>query len=202
MQLPLKLCALQISFVATLPIKILLFVVASFHNFKCQNRNSFKFSILKKEFLYTLGQLVLQPRQLCGLLIRNCGTPFNPFDSNWLNAKFSWQSFIESFSRTVPLPPKPKNPASWHPRFHHRHPSRNNLPVRILQLSDIHYDPAYLEGAEADCAEPMCCIKRVPKTKRRAGFWGTVGKCDVPLRTVENLFEHINRTHKVVQYNN
>lgn len=28
---------------------------------------------------------------------------------------------------------------------------------KVLHLSDTHYDPYYLEGSNADCAEPLCC---------------------------------------------
>jgi hypothetical protein len=38
---------------------------------------------IQDEFLYVLGKLVLSPRQLCGLLLRDCGTPLDPFDTNW-----------------------------------------------------------------------------------------------------------------------
>ena len=100
--------------------------------------------------------------------------------------------------RNVPLPPFPsyQNLSS---KFS-KNQKNKTTPLRILQLSDIHFDPAYLEGSEADCDEPVCCIKKPTKgvpVKKKAGYWGTIAKCDIPLRTVENLLEHINGTHKV-----
>jgi len=102
--------------------------------------------------------------------------------------------------RNISLPPSP-------PTFKNFKSSTNQTnkttPIRILQLSDIHFDPAYLEGSEADCEEPVCCIKMPKKgelVKKKAGYWGTAAKCDIPLRTVENLLEHINRTHKVRKF--
>lgn len=138
-------------------------------------------SQFKDEFLYVLEKLVFQPSQLCGLILSGCGNPINPFDTNW----------------NISLPPSP-------PTFKNFKSSTNQTnkttPIRILQLSDIHFDPAYLEGSEADCEEPVCCIKMPKKgelVKKKAGYWGTAAKCDIPLRTVENLLEHINRTHKL-----
>lgn len=30
-------------------------------------------------------------------------------------------------------------------------------PLTIVQISDTHTDPLYVEGSLADCAEPLCC---------------------------------------------
>lgn len=52
----------------------------------------------------------------------------------------------------------------------------------------------YAAGTAADCKEPLCCRKDsgVPSWRRReAGYWGTYGKCDLPLRTVENLLANV-----------
>lgn len=33
-----------------------------------------------------------------------------------------------------------------------------NAPTfKVLHLSDTHFDPYYMEGSNADCAEPLCC---------------------------------------------
>uniref|UniRef100_A0A183C519 Saposin B-type domain-containing protein n=1 Tax=Globodera pallida TaxID=36090 RepID=A0A183C519_GLOPA len=37
----------------------------------------------RDEFLYVLGRLALSPGQLCALLVANCGTPADPFNTNW-----------------------------------------------------------------------------------------------------------------------
>ncbi|CAK5048730.1 unnamed protein product [Meloidogyne enterolobii] len=102
------------------------------------------------------------------------------------------------FFRNVSLPPSPPNFKYFTKSS--KNQTNKTTPIRILQLSDIHFDPAYLEGSEADCEEPVCCIKMPKKgesVKKKAGYWGTAAKCDIPLRTVENLLEHINRTHKL-----
>ncbi|KAF7637738.1 Sphingomyelin phosphodiesterase [Meloidogyne graminicola] len=121
-------------------------------------------SQFKDEFLYVLGKLVFQPSQLCGLILNSCGTPINPFDTNW----------------NISLPPS----------------SSINLKSSKKTTKPIHY----LEGSEAECGKPVCCIKKPRKgmpIKKKSGYWGTTAKCDIPLRTVENLLGHINKTHKV-----
>ncbi|XP_010777354.1 sphingomyelin phosphodiesterase [Notothenia coriiceps] len=58
------------------------------------------------------------------------------------------------------------------------------------------YPQEYAVGSAADCKDPLCCRadSRPPKWRRwEAGFWGTYSKCDLPLRTVENLLENAAR---------
>lgn len=147
------------------------------------------------EFLYVLGQLVFRPSQLCGLMVRDCGTPIDPFDGNW----------------EVPLPPK-ASPVPENENLHRGARSLAHLraervqqqevvtPLRILQISDIHFDSGYSAGSEADCTQPACCVQQVDHPKRAAGWWGTAAKCDVPLRTVENMLEHISRTQQKLDF--
>lgn len=52
----------------------------------------------------------------------------------------------------------------------------------------------YVVGSAADCNKPLCCRKDsgFPTWRHReAGYWGTYGKCDLPLRTVENMLQNI-----------
>ena len=85
-------------------------------------------------------------------------------------------------------------------------PTKPGSPViRILQLADIHIDFEYQPGAIAECAQPLCC--RNISTLRNdviefeesiyAGFWGDYRSCDIPLWTVENMFEHISKNEDV-----
>lgn len=51
----------------------------------------------------------------------------------------------------------------------------------------------YDVGSAADCKEPLCCRNNSGSpnlSRRKAGHWGTYGKCDLPLWTVENLLEN------------
>lgn len=54
-------------------------------------------------------------------------------------------------------------------------------------------DQEYDVGSAADCKEPLCCRNNSGSpnlSRRKAGHWGTYGKCDLPLWTVENLLEN------------
>ena len=99
--------------------------------------------------------------------------------------------------------------------------------IRILQLSDIHIDFEYQPGALAECGQPLCCrnsstIKRgdvkSSSNETSSGYWGDYRNCgiymiinfnesirnfkqnndlDVPLWTVENMFDHISKNEDV-----
>ena len=57
--------------------------------------------------------------------------------------------------------------------------------IKILQVSDLHYDLHYSENAITDCGLPLCCRdKAKPKEKKKSGYYGHVGKCDLS----KNLF--------------
>uniref|UniRef100_A0A7E4V9S7 Sphingomyelin phosphodiesterase n=1 Tax=Panagrellus redivivus TaxID=6233 RepID=A0A7E4V9S7_PANRE len=154
-------------------------------------------SQFKAQFLYVVEKLLFQPSQLCGMLMSDCGTPFNPFSSNW----------------TVPLPPKPdplpENPYSDPNYAKILEGDRKGPPTyRVLQLSDLHFDLDYAPGSEADCGQPICCQNKqlklkgarnrsIQKPKKPAGYWGTNGPCDIPYWTIENMLANINKTEKL-----
>lgn len=71
--------------------------------------------------------------------------------------------------------------------------------MKLLHLSDIHYDPEYLPGSSAKCNEPLCC-QRDSTAKENyseivAGYWGDYHVCDMPKHAVDNLFDHIKEAH-------
>ncbi|MEL6741322.1 MAG: metallophosphoesterase, partial [Planctomycetota bacterium] len=81
---------------------------------------------------------------------------------------------------------------------------RDRRPLKALQISDIHVDMLYAEGAEAECDEPLCCRSASYQldangTRRSvqmpAGRWGTLSKCDIPYRTLEHALEHLSTQH-------
>ncbi|KAJ8940101.1 hypothetical protein NQ318_016017, partial [Aromia moschata] len=79
-----------------------------------------------------------------------------------------------------------------------------NAPTfKVLHLSDTHYDPYYMEGSNADCAEPLCCrFTNGPAANKEsaAGKWGDYRKCDSPKVTVDNMLQHIQETHPDIDY--
>lgn len=74
--------------------------------------------------------------------------------------------------------------------------------MKILQLTDIHYDPNYEVNGNAACAEPTCCRKGQNKTgvTKLAGYWGDYGDCDTPWHAVEDALQHITDTHSEFDY--
>lgn len=131
--------------------------------------------LFRGDLIRALQQSVLYPTEACAVLV---GPSCGKFDvyARW----------------NVSLPPVPKPPVK--PPT----PPRPGAPQnRILFLTDIHWDQEYQEGSLADCKEPLCCRNdSVPsgRGRRAAGFWGTYSKCDLPLRTVENLLQNVARS--------
>lgn len=69
----------------------------------------------------------------------------------------------------------------------------------IIHLTDIHYDPDYVVGINADCQAGACC-RHVPDlgpaTKANAaGFWGDYRDCDSPWAAVVDVMEQIQTQH-------
>lgn len=86
-------------------------------------------------------------------------------------------------------------------------PARAAIPsngddLKILQLTDIHYDPNYEVNGNAECAEPTCCRKGQNKTgiSKFAGHWGDYNDCDTPWHAVEDALQHIKDTHSEFDY--
>ena len=72
--------------------------------------------------------------------------------------------------------------------------------LKVLHLSDFHWDPEYLPGSNADCGDPLCCRagSGIPANESAiAGYWGDYRDCDLPLWTLRNSMEHIASTHSV-----
>lgn len=137
---------------------------------------------MQNEFVTILGQLVISPNEVCGILLGpSCATVYNPWH-NW----------------TVPLSPIPKPP------IEPIDPDRKYQgPVsKILHLSDTHIDLHYAVGGDAKCEEPLCCrksSKSIPLS-RQSGFWGDYRNCDVPLRTLQAMLKEIKKNHKDIDY--
>ncbi|KAL4435972.1 hypothetical protein ABPG74_022207 [Tetrahymena malaccensis] len=65
---------------------------------------------------------------------------------------------------------------------------------KFLHMSDLHFDGLYLEGANTQCTVPDCCriTSGQPKDESaKAGYWGYLGDCDIPFRTVEAAIRYI-----------
>ncbi|XP_037543311.1 sphingomyelin phosphodiesterase [Nematolebias whitei] len=130
--------------------------------------------LFRDDFIRALQESLLWPTEACALLV---GPSCGKFD-----IYAPWNITLPKVPKppvTPPSPPKPGSPQS-----------------RILFLTDIHWDKEYQAGSAADCKEPLCCRNNSDFSRWRrmkAGYWGTASKCDLPLRTVENLLENAAR---------
>lgn len=55
-----------------------------------------------------------------------------------------------------------------------------------------------MENTNTKCDQPDCCRINSgdPKNEEsKAGYWGTLGNCDIPFRTIEAMVSYIERNH-------
>lgn len=79
-------------------------------------------------------------------------------------------------------------------------PSASDL--KIVHITDPHYDPSYLTGSWAACDEGNCCrfdqfLPEGAPASDGAGRWGDYRDCDSPLDAVIDAFGAIRREHSV-----
>jgi len=75
--------------------------------------------------------------------------------------------------------------------------------LKILHVTDTHWDPEYQEGSLANCQDFLCCRKtsgEVYDEDDRAGYWGDARKCDMPLRTIEAMYRNIRYNHPDIDW--
>ena len=81
--------------------------------------------------------------------------------------------------------------------------SQPNTPkLKVLQISDTHYDPEFLEGTVDNCDLELCCRLEngiAQANESAAGKWGG-WKCDIPEITLDSMLEHAKTTHSVRIY--
>jgi len=71
--------------------------------------------------------------------------------------------------------------------------------LTIVHLSDIHYEPMYLPGGNAECDAPMCCRsdQGLPsRPEAEAGYWGAY-TCDAPWNVFDDTMKQIKKAHPV-----
>ena len=72
--------------------------------------------------------------------------------------------------------------------------------MKILHITDIHVDPHYKPGANAECETEICCRqydRAAALSGKGAGYYGDYRKCDIPYFAFENALLHISQTHQV-----
>uniref|UniRef100_UPI00359018B4 sphingomyelin phosphodiesterase isoform X2 n=1 Tax=Myxine glutinosa TaxID=7769 RepID=UPI00359018B4 len=129
--------------------------------------------LFRHDVLTVLARSLLSPRSACGLLLGDSCGHWNGGASNW-TVRFPG---VPKPPVRPPVPPPPGTPVD-----------------RILFITDVHWDAAYKEGTNAECGEPLCCREGdgLPAPGAvGAGYWGDYRKCDVPMRTIESMLQHI-----------
>ncbi|XP_071959555.1 sphingomyelin phosphodiesterase-like [Antedon mediterranea] len=121
---------------------------------------------------------VISPDELCTRLLGvTCGDPSDPGSP--------WNVTFPNIPKPTPTPPKP--------------PKAGSPTLRILHLTDLHYDRRYKVGSNAECGEPLCCRDNdgpPAKGVAGAGAWGDYRYCDSPKWLIINLLEHLSSTEK------
>lgn len=77
---------------------------------------------------------------------------------------------------------------------------RSGNDLKIIHITDLHYDPNYMVGANADCSDPVCCRAKggiASDPAGRAGAWGDFRYCDSPWAAVEDAIRQVKRQHPV-----
>ncbi|CAO1438478.1 unnamed protein product [Diamesa hyperborea] len=75
---------------------------------------------------------------------------------------------------------------------------RSGNDLKIVHITDVHYDPNYLAGSNADCSDPVCCRAKggiASDPAARAGAWGDFRYCDSPWAAVEDAIRQVKRQH-------
>ncbi|RWS17270.1 sphingomyelin phosphodiesterase-like protein 2, partial [Dinothrombium tinctorium] len=75
--------------------------------------------------------------------------------------------------------------------------------INVVQITDIHVDPFYMPGTNAQCGEPLCCRLADGFTQnpsKAAGVWGDYRSCDTPIGTLRHALRHISENHPYADY--
>ncbi|XP_078252026.1 sphingomyelin phosphodiesterase-like, partial [Rhinoraja longicauda] len=138
-------------------------------------------ALFERDVITAWVDSVLRPAEACGLLLgSDCG--------HW-DIYGPWNVSLPAIPKPPVVPPVA--------------PHAGAPVTRILFLTDIHWDKDYVVGAEPHCREPLCCRAGAgmpPPHRHGAGPWGEYSKCDLPLRTIANLLQHLQHQRYDLAY--
>ncbi|KAG1683692.1 Sphingomyelin phosphodiesterase [Nymphon striatum] len=149
-------------------------------SFKVQSENVCRGIIpaFRAEFSYILENVVFDSNEICSFVV-------GPHCSTSPSKLHDWEIHI------------PEKPSGVNQVQTTSPTDGKSAVLRVLHLSDTHFDPYYVEGSNAECGEPLCCREgnrdTVPLAKQ-AGRWGDYRGCDTPRRTLESMLDFINQT--------
>ncbi|XP_033225368.1 sphingomyelin phosphodiesterase 1-like [Belonocnema kinseyi] len=76
--------------------------------------------------------------------------------------------------------------------------SHSDKTKKIVQITDIHYDPNYEVNGNAGCSEPTCCRASQNSTNKNgklAGYWGDYNNCDTPWHAFVDALNQVKKAH-------
>ncbi|VDO76976.1 unnamed protein product [Onchocerca flexuosa] len=123
----------------------------------------------REEILYVVDKLILQPNALCSMLITKCKN-LRPDTSSW----------------DIMLPPK--RPDQEYPTY----PALRQDNLRVLHITDLHLDPEYAPGSEANCSSELCC-HRQPELNVQHFKFHFMGR-----KLNKLLIESFHQYHKII----
>ncbi|XP_039966762.1 sphingomyelin phosphodiesterase-like [Bactrocera tryoni] len=132
--------------------------------------------------IYIVKNTKIDSRTFCSLFMQ-----FN--FCNVQNVDYNWTLTIDGSGAPVTAPKSDI-------------PAKSGDELKVLQLTDIHYDPLYVPGALAACDEPQCCQRHADTTtgEEAAGYWGDYRDCDAPWHMIDDALNHIKSTHTQLDY--
>ncbi|KAL7639245.1 UNVERIFIED_CONTAM: hypothetical protein RMT77_009733 [Armadillidium vulgare] len=79
-----------------------------------------------------------------------------------------------------------------------------NPTLKVLHLADTHFDPKYSPGANITCDQMYLCCREGSGTPEDpndgAGFWGSMGNCDIPRWSLEALYQYISDNNPDIDF--
>ena len=72
--------------------------------------------------------------------------------------------------------------------------NKNSSVLRMIQITDIHYDERYIENGTIYCDTPLCCHEKISNYSRiKSGKFGGERNCDTNLNTLKSFVEQAYR---------
>jgi len=138
--------------------------------------------------LETVTRDILTPLRVCNEILGYCNNP-------------TVETLTVADYQTRVLADKPaenQNNDFVNKLYEQVYAAENERPkLTFLHISDVHIDAEYVDGTLWDCDDYVCCRVQsgIPTDPAKAaGHWGGY-KCDLPMRTFQNMLEHIVETH-------
>ncbi|KAK2702980.1 hypothetical protein QYM36_018436 [Artemia franciscana] len=159
------------------------------------------------DFIHMFQNIRIDRENVCALFMIISRTGFVRFKVTYLKkyrkdpvADYEYCNIgdITKLEWSLTPPETPKPPVEVLP------PRQPDAPtLKVLHISDFHWDPEYLSGSNAVCGDPLCCRASSGEPADEsavAGYWGDYRDCDLPLWTLRNSLEHVGATHPDIDF--